>query len=93
MITLLLSCTLSTTPNAGADEAQPESVRELSLTEMESTYTATMKSPAPVVVACETESGQLTYGPAEDIAVSWQDGTLTVNPRPGYVDCIAWAWR
>ena len=93
MLTLLLACTLSTSPPAGADEAQPESVRTLDLAVEGSGYIATMQSPAPVIVACEAEDGHLSYGPTEDIIVSWNDGVLSVNPRPGYVDCVAWMWR
>ena len=93
MLTLLLACALSTSPPAGADEAQPESVRTLDLTVEGNGYIATMQSPAPVIVACEAEDGHLSYGPTEDIIVTWRDGVLSVNPRPGYVDCVAWTWR
>jgi hypothetical protein len=93
MITILLACALSTATPAGADEAAPESVKELSLTVEGNGYTADLRSPAPVIAACEAEDGHLAYGPAEDIAVWWRDGVLTVNPGPTYVDCVAWTWR
>jgi hypothetical protein len=93
MITLLLACALPTTPNAGADEAQPESVRVLNLESDGSNWSVALPEAVPVVVACEADDGGLVYGPTEEIVVTWRDGLLTVNPRPGYVDCIAWSWR
>lgn len=93
MLTLLLSCALSTTPHAGADEAQPESVKEIDLTPEGNGYVATMQSPGPVIAACEAPDGRMMYGPTEDIYVAWHDGTLTVSPPADYVDCIAWTWR
>ena len=93
MLTLLLACAPSL-HSATANEGSGATLKELNV-EVRSTgqWIAEMDEPGPVIVACESDQGSVTYGPSDDptIVLRWSPTLLayTISSIES-ADCRLW---